>query len=46
MIEPRITGLEVLAAPGASQQRADAVMYLRERSAGLLTLEAFGDGIR
>ena len=46
LIEPRITGLEVLAAPGASQQRADAVMYLRDRSAGLLPLEAFGDGIR
>jgi hypothetical protein len=46
LIDPRITGLEVLAAPGASQQRADAVMYLRDRSAGLLPLEAFGDGIR
>lgn len=46
LIEPRITGLEVLAAPGASQQRADAVLYLRDRSAGLLPLEAFGDGIR
>lgn len=46
LIEPRITGLEVLAAPGASQQRADAVMYLRDRGAGLLPLEAFGDGIR
>jgi putative AbiEii toxin of type IV toxin-antitoxin system len=46
LIDPRITGLEVLAAPGASQQRADAVMYLRDRNAGLLPLEAFGDGIR
>jgi AAA15 family ATPase/GTPase len=46
LIEPRITGLEVLAAPGVSQQRADAVMYVRDRSAGLLPLEAFGDGIR
>ncbi|HMA06921.1 MAG TPA: AAA family ATPase, partial [Ramlibacter sp.] len=25
---------------------ADAVMYLRDRNAGLLPLEAFGDGIR
>lgn len=46
LLEPRITGLEVLAAPSTSQQRADAVVYLRDRSAGLLPLEAFGDGIR
>lgn len=45
-IDPRITGLEMLAAPGSSEQRADAVIHLRDRSAGLLPLEAFGDGIR
>ncbi|MBC7973362.1 MAG: AAA family ATPase [Myxococcales bacterium] len=46
LVDPRITGIEVLAAPGTSRQRPEATIYLRDRSAGLLPLEAFGDGIR
>jgi energy-coupling factor transporter ATP-binding protein EcfA2 len=46
LIDPRITGLEVLAAPGSTRERAPAFLYVRHGSAGLLPLEAFGDGIR
>jgi hypothetical protein len=46
-IDPRISGMEVLAArwPGR-QVAAEAVLYLRDRDAGLLPVEAFGDGMR
>ncbi len=46
-IDSRIVGLEVLAAPSEGESHpASAVLYLRDRSAGLLPIDAFGDGMR
>jgi hypothetical protein len=46
-IDPRITGIEVLAARGPVPfKSAEAVLYLRDQRAGLLPVEAFGDGMR
>ena len=41
-LDPNITGIEVI----APRVGADSVLYLRDRSAGLLPLSAFGDGLR
>jgi AAA domain, putative AbiEii toxin, Type IV TA system len=48
LIDPRIVGLEILAARTMPIRRAapDAVLYLRDRDAGLLPVDAFGDGMR
>jgi hypothetical protein len=45
-IDPRIQGLEVLTAPRSIPREADATLYIRDASAGLLPIDAFGDGIR
>jgi hypothetical protein len=46
-IDSRIVGLEVLAARSEAEAHpAPAVLYLRDRSAGLLPIDAFGDGMR
>ena len=48
LVDPRIIGLEVLAAQpeagAAVTPRAE--LYLRDRNAGLLPVDAFGDGMR
>jgi hypothetical protein len=47
LIDSRIVGLEVLAARSEVEAHpAPAVLYLRDRSAGLLPVDAFGDGMR
>jgi hypothetical protein len=46
-VDSRIVGLEVLAArSGVARVPPEAVLYLRDRNAGLLPVEAFGDGMR
>jgi hypothetical protein len=46
-VDPRIVGLEVLAAdPELEGGEPSAVLYLRDRDAGLLPVDAFGDGMR
>lgn len=47
LVDSRIVGLEVLAARTEVESHpASAVLYLRDRSAGLLPVDAFGDGMR
>ena len=46
-VDPRIVGLEVLAARSELEGiPVPAVLYLRDRDAGLLPVSAFGDGMR
>ena len=45
-IDPRITGLEVLAPPSEAHRGVEPILYIRDAHAGLLPLDAFGDGIR
>lgn len=46
-VDPKIVGLEVLAARSELEGiQAPAVLYLRDREAGLLPVSAFGDGMR
>lgn len=45
-IDPRIAGLEVLASPRIGSREPDARLYIRSANAGLLPIDAFGDGIR
>lgn len=47
LVDPRIVGLEVLAARSEIEaEEAPAELYLRDRHAGLLPIDAFGDGMR
>jgi hypothetical protein len=46
-LDDRITGVEVLAEPSTVPRLgSQAALYLRDRGAGLLPVEAFGDGFR
>lgn len=46
-IDPRVSGIEVLATKTeGSLPGNDAALYLRDKHAGLLPVEAFGDGMR
>lgn len=46
-IDPRVSGIEVLATrTEGSLPGNDAALYLRDKHAGLLPVEAFGDGMR
>jgi energy-coupling factor transporter ATP-binding protein EcfA2 len=46
-VDPRVVGVEVLSEQSDLPRRAgEAVLYLRDRVAGLLPVEAYGDGMR
>ena len=47
LVDPRIVGLEILTARSEIESvEAPAELYLRDRHAGLLPIDAFGDGMR
>lgn len=46
-VDPRVVGVEVLSERSdISPRTGEAVLYLRDRVAGLLPVEAYGDGMR
>jgi hypothetical protein len=45
-VDPRITGLEVLTSPNEGSGQGEPLLYVRDANAGLLPVDAFGDGLR